>query len=253
MHFTLKSLFQVEVLSKREEDEYIAKAQEGCDTSRDILIKSNMGFIMSVCQKYANDKIIPEELISYGVEGVCQAIDSYKNQGHRFLTYMKYRVRGCIYKSAFLEGLVRIPERTYWYLRKISAVLEEFGDLSDVELVIHTGLSNKVVAKYRPHIDLLENISSLDYTFDDSDTSLLDLIADERRDIERMMMQTELSYFLSKLDITARYILTRCYGVPVRKSLTELSKELGITLMEVKWVRDEALKYLQQIAAEMYS
>jgi RNA polymerase primary sigma factor len=125
-------------LTKEEEFRLIRAAQAGDKESRDIVIKSQLRYVIQYVRKYQGMGLSLEDLIQHGSIGICEAIDSFDiEKGFRFNTFAQWKILGEISNALSNEGrTIRIPhskkDRTQ-FIKSISEPVngneETFGDL----------------------------------------------------------------------------------------------------------------------------
>ena len=76
------------VLSKEESYILIDKAQSGDKSARDKIIEHNLRLVMMVVKRFKNTPYEFNDLLSYGIIGLINAIDNYdKSKDIEFTTY----------------------------------------------------------------------------------------------------------------------------------------------------------------------
>ena len=73
----LKEINRVPLLSREDEDKYARAAATGDQRARDMLVKSNLRFVVNVAKKYQNQGMPLSDLISEGNIGLINAIERY--------------------------------------------------------------------------------------------------------------------------------------------------------------------------------
>ena len=71
----LKEINRIPLLSHEEEEKYAALAAKGDKKAKEILIKSNLRFVVNVAKKYQNKGLPITDLINEGNIGLINAID----------------------------------------------------------------------------------------------------------------------------------------------------------------------------------
>jgi RNA polymerase sigma factor (sigma-70 family) len=94
----LRKLKRVE-LTLEQEKEIIRKAQQGCQSSKTILVNNTLLLALKLVKKYINRGVEDMELISAANIGILEAIDSFDlNHEVRFITYAQYRINAKLTK-----------------------------------------------------------------------------------------------------------------------------------------------------------
>lgn len=153
-------------LSKEEELELLIKAQSGDIKSRDIVIKSQLRFVMKFVRKYQGLGLSLEDLIQYGSIGICVAIDTFDTtKGFRFSTYARWKILGEVDNAIDNEGkTVRIPhsqkDRTQ-HIKSISDPLGENGNETYGDLFLESETERSEIDNEDLQKDLVEALSKI--------------------------------------------------------------------------------------------
>ena len=84
----LEYIQRFEPMSKDEERVVMLKAKNGDKAARELIINSNLRFVVSVAKKYQNQGIALEDLISEGNKGLIKAYDKFDvSKNVKFITY----------------------------------------------------------------------------------------------------------------------------------------------------------------------
>ena len=134
--------------------DYHSSDEEVKKAAKDKLILHNMGLIYKECHKYERTKVDPDELVSYGVEGLVNAIDRFDLKcGVKFSTYATSWIKKGIRSGYHNSALVQYPEYIWEGMVRLASLREKFvaehgrepsykpcsldvdfnGDLSDME------------------------------------------------------------------------------------------------------------------------
>jgi len=105
------NVIECEKLTQNEEIELGKRIKDGSKTARDILIKHNLRFVVSVARNYLNQGLMLDDLIAQGNLGLIRAAIRYDyTKNFKFISYAVWWVR-----QAILQGLadnsriVKIP------------------------------------------------------------------------------------------------------------------------------------------------
>jgi len=201
----------------------IAKAQAGDDKARHNLFEANINLVWFVLNRIHLDNIEDtNELFSYGVEGLSKAIDGFDaSRNYKFSSYAV----ACI-NDKILKGY-RKTCLPLGYKYK-----EDFSEV--------------------PRVETTSIFADEDRQYDKSLVEMLASDEDVERDVERDIMQSELSVKIKKClsglkDRRRRYIVEHVFGVNGKKKMTyvELGKKYGISKQRVDQLLKDSLKKLQ--------
>ena len=107
----LKEINRIPLLSRDDEEKYAALAAQGDQAARDILIKSNLRFVVNVATKFRNKGLPLADLINEGNIGLMNAIDKYDvSRGFHFISYAVWWIRQAILKAIGEKSkMIRLP------------------------------------------------------------------------------------------------------------------------------------------------
>ena len=194
-----------------------------------------------------------EDLISFGVFGLLDAVDKYDaSKGFVFQTYAIPRIRGAI-----LDELRKCD----WYSRSarekvqklnkvIEKILRDKGEIRDEWVMAEMGIDED---EYLEIQELASRgfITSLDDTtpFEDGDVSVEATLADDRIGIEERLEEEaerqELADALAKLPERERTMLSLYYYEGL--NLKEIGAVLGVTESRVSQIHGKALSMLKAL------
>ena len=107
----LKEINRIPLLSREDEDKYARAAARGEKFAKDMLVKSNLRFVVNVAKKYQNQGLPLADLISEGNIGLINAIDPYDvDKGYHFISYAVWWIRQAILKAICEKSrMIRLP------------------------------------------------------------------------------------------------------------------------------------------------
>jgi RNA polymerase primary sigma factor len=117
-----------EILTPEKEAELAVKSKNGDVKAKELILKSNLRFVVSVAKAYASHQNPLEDLISEGNKGLVEAIGSFDpSTGFKFISYAVWHIR----KNIFLylnnnSRSVRIPTNVIQQLRQYQTLEESF-------------------------------------------------------------------------------------------------------------------------------
>lgn len=194
-------------LSKKEEQMYLRRMNEGDKKAREILIEHNLRLVAHIVKKYYTQNAETDELISIGTIGLIKGIDSYKTEkGVRLSTY----VSRCIDNEILM----------YFRSRKKYAL-----DVSFSEPIEQDGEGNPLT--------LMDIVAE--------DDTILEELAFKQNKILLYRFLTELE------DRREREVLILRYGLNGQHPLTqsEVASRYGISRSYVSRIETKALKKLR--------
>ncbi|MDA8158356.1 MAG: sigma-70 family RNA polymerase sigma factor [Deltaproteobacteria bacterium] len=264
----LKYLKKYPLLTKEQEYELALKIGEGDEQARDLMIKSNLGLVISVAKKFLGRGLSFDDLIMEGNIGLIKAVERFKpKKGFRFSTYAIWWIRQTIERGILNSGrVVRLPihisENLYKYTRAVKEVTGEIKREPNFrEVAGHMGIKEKKLEKI---LGLIGNIYSLDAPYlqngdeDDANMSFSNLIkADENATspfdiLDRVETLNLLNKWLFNLADIERKVIFLRYGLNYEKpwTLNEVGLIFGLTKERIRQIEVKSLKKLRKMAAD---
>ena len=253
----LHEIGKVELLSAEEQVEMAKKIRKGDRKSLDLLIKSNLRFVVSVAKQYQNQGLSLPDLINEGNLGLIKAAERFdETRGFKFISYAVWWIRQSILQSlAEQSRIVRLPLNKIGSINKINKAvnkleqefqreptIEELAELMEAkpDLIENTmNFSNIHVSMDAPLRDEeLNNMYDIMLNEDSPspDTELID--SSLRKEIERS---------LSTLSQREADIIRYYFGLNNYQphTLEEIGDEFGLTRERVRQIKEKAIKKLK--------
>lgn len=264
--FWLRSVGQVNLLSKEQELRLSRLANSGCEESRRQLIEANYRLVVSISMKYRSRGMGMNDLIQEGNLGLIKAVEKFDaSHGTRFSTYATWWIRQSIIRAIADQGrIIRLPvhlvEMTNRIRRKKIAFQQELGRLPTTgEISEELNISAKKIEDLN---EIPDDACSIDRPIlRDSDETLEQLIADEEIQQDDWVDQTEIRSILmtamSKLQPRERDVLCLRHGLSGRDSMTlqEIAEQLQVTRERVRQIEQKAMRRMrsQELKDELAS
>lgn len=264
----LKLLKKYPLLTKKQEYNLALKVSEGDEKARDLMIKSNLGLVISVAKRFLGRGLSFEDLIMEGNIGLIKAVERFKpKKGFRLSTYAIWWIRQTIERGILNSGrVVRLPihvsENFYKYTRAVKEVTGEVKRKPNFgEVAHHMGIKE---AKLEKILGFIGNIYSLDSHYphngdeDDAGASFSNLIRADEDDasaletLDKIETLNLLNEWLYKLPEIERKVIILRYGLNYEKTrtLNEVGVIFNLTKERIRQIEVKAIKKLRKMARD---
>ena len=252
----LQEIGREQLLTVEEEVELSQRIRKGDRQALDILVKSNLRFVVSVAKQYQNQGLSLPDLINEGNVGLIKAAEKFdETRGFKFISYAVWWIRQTILQAlAEQSRIVRLPLNQVSAVNKISKAITKFEQEferkpSPEELA---ELVNEVPEKINDSLRASGRHVSVDAPFvEGEDNSPLDVMentdapaADHTLISESLQM--EISRALEILNERERDIIEMSFGISQPEmTLEEIGDRFGLTRERVRQIREKALRKLR--------
>lgn len=253
----LEQINKIPLLSREDEDKYARLVLEGDELAKEMLVKSNLRFVVSIAKKYQTSGISLLDLINEGNMGLIKAAEKFDpDKGFHFISYAVWWIRQAIMLAISQKtSLIRIPLNRTADLQKIEKVNKQLENELGREPTL-TEISENLDIDDED-INYLRNITqdyvSLDSTLGDSeDTTIINLVEDERTDspdkkILDDSLKEELDSVLDTLTDSEKKILIMRFGLDGNKpmSLQQIGEEFSLSKERIRQIEKKAIRRLR--------
>lgn len=256
----LKEINKIPLLSPEQEYLLSVKAKNGDKKAREVLINSNLRFVVNVAKKFQGQGLAIEDLIEEGNIGLMTALDKFNpEKGYHFISYAVWWIRQSIMKAISDKGRsIRLPlnrANELFQIQKAQKVfLKDTGEEASIEeLGRETGLDEVLI---RDLLNISRDMVSFDAPISSSDDSLDTLVGDfiqdegfgpEELTIQKCLKE-DINTVLSTLNEKERSIIILRFGLNNKApmSLKEIGELYSLTKERIRQIEKRALERLQQ-------
>ena len=252
----LQEIGREQLLTVEEEVELSQRIRKGDRQALDILVKSNLRFVVSVAKQYQNQGLSLPDLINEGNVGLIKAAEKFdETRGFKFISYAVWWIRQTILQAlAEQSRIVRLPLNQVSAVNKISKAITKFEQEferkpSPEELA---ELVNEVPEKINDSLRASGRHVSVDAPFvEGEDNSPLDVMENtDAPAADHTLINESLSLEISRaLDILnerERDIIEMSFGISQPEmTLEEIRDRFGLTRERVRQIREKAIRKLR--------
>jgi RNA polymerase sigma factor, sigma-70 family len=255
----LKEINRIPLLSREEEDSYARAAAQGDQKAKDMLVKSNLRFVVNVAKKYQNQGMPLADLISEGNIGLINAIERYDvEKGFHFISYAVWWIRQAILKAICEKSrMIRLPlnranelvqiEKARKLLEGARSEDEEIREIArlldmDADHVADlVAVSRDLVSLETPVFDERDSSVVGDFVENDAYSSPEDSAVDAN-------LKEDINAVLGTLSDKEREVIEYRFGLNGQHamSLKEIGDRFHLTKERIRQIEKNALKRLQQ-------
>ena len=250
----LKEINRIPLLTREQENDYATRAAKGDSFAKDMLVKSNLRFVVNVAKKYQNQGLPLSDLISEGNIGLMNAIERYDvSKGFHFISYAVWWIRQAILKAVCEKSrMIRLPLNRANELVQIEKARKNFEGLSeDQEIRDVAAYLNMDPDHVAEIVAVSRDLVSLDSpVYDEKNASVVgdfienDLYQSPENYASELNLKEDLNKVLELLNIKERQVIEYRFGINGSRpmSLKEIGDRMHLTKERIRQIEKAALR-----------
>ena len=252
----LKEISKFPIYPANEIVKFIEKAQNGDLEARDIVVRSNLRFVVTIAKQWQGRGVPLMDLISEGNNGLLYAIEKFDiNRGTPFISYAVHWIKQYIYQAIYWTGReIRLPVSQQVKIIQLLKAEADFAksnlrNPSPSELSEITGIDEEDINFLSQFSNKL--ISVDDFLGGDSEyNQVCDVIPDKEHlldeTINKEYLYEQLEKILSKLSIREHDIICLFFGLGREPLENKVIGDLfGVGTERIRQIKENALKKLR--------
>lgn len=261
----LEEIGNIPLLTREQENEHARKAAAGNRNSIEIMLKSNLRFVVNTAKRYRNQGFPLEDLIAEGNIGLMNALERYDiDKGYHFISYAVWWIRQAIQKAIYEKSkMIRTPMNRINELIQVEKARTRLGQLNGREAELHeiAAEANMTPEHVSSLIESGQDHVSLDSPLNSEEGSaeLHSIIEAKgyRRPDEEVMSKSlseDINKVLRTLTIKESEILQYRFGLNGRRPhcLSEIGAMYKLTKERIRQIEKKAITRLQHPSRSNY-
>lgn len=254
----LRDIRKIKPLTYAEERSVIIAAKSGNKQAFDLLITSNLKFVVSCAKEYQLPGVDIIDLISAGNIGLIRALEKFDmSKEIKFISYAVWWIKNDIIEY-LKENVktIRLPFNQQNEIRQYLNVKEKLEakfetNLNTEQVEELTGIKTDYFQHALPFNNRTASLNDPINDSDEGDSTLEDLVADPQSDFttnyDRGFQRKSIDEALEKLPKIQRDILTFSFGLNdgISRSNEDIAEQLNLTAERIRQIRKQALETLK--------
>ncbi len=256
----LTDIARIPLISIEEETLLAQKIKQGDKKAMDLLVESNLKFVVSVAKQYQGGGLSLNDLINEGNLGLIIAAKRFdETRGFKFISYAVWWIRQSIISAIHNKGkVIRLPNNVEASIKKLKAV-SSFLEQINQRLPTAEEISEEMdlhIDKVRIILENMNNTStSLESSISNSDgiesTFIDTFVSDEPINNDLVLLNDSLEIDVQRVLFTLsekeQKVLKMIYGIGYDRDygMLEIAKEMDITKERVRQIKEKAIRRLK--------
>lgn len=235
--------------------ELLLRAKNGDKEAGELLVQENLGLVGSVVRRFENRGYDREDLFQIGAIGLMKAIEKFDfSYEVRFSTYAVPLVTGEIRRFLRDDGMMKVSrsiKECSWRVNRSREKLEqELGrSVTLQEISDDTGLSGEEIALAMDASEEVASIYQTIYQSDGSELYLVDKMADQAPEEDRLLNRITVQQLLGRLEPKEQKLITLRYFEGRTQSL--VADTMGMTQVQVSRMEKKILHKMRLMCGKI--
>lgn len=253
LHLMLKDFSRGQLLSREEEVSLSLRIAQGDEQAEDLLIKSNLPFVLYTASDYLRYGLSFSDLILAGTVGLIKAAKKFDgSRGTKFISYAVWYIKQEMQTAVRNDATVKLPINKQSTLRKINKAIcalqqELFRDPITAEIADYLKIDERTVLDCLNYRRRVYSISDEQY-YNRFTNTLSDPEADLRYQLDEHSDKISYLSWVNSLPKRLALVVTLFFGiadVPSAK-LEEIAQIMGLSKERVRQLKALAIKELRR-------
>jgi len=251
----LGQIASIDPLSREEEQKYAKRAKQGDKAAINIILESNLKFVVKIAARYQNRGLTLTELISEGNQGLLKAIEKFEpERQNKFISYAVWWIKQRIISSLTEKNnLIRIPLDKANLINKIKNQKDKIYQRSGEKVGLeHISKTTNIPLKHIKKAKLQDiNTLSIDSESYNSNHDLIRFdeflsdpgISDPKELYLAVRRDNKIDRILGELPARDSFIIKEYFGLDGKKgkNFAQIAEELGLSRERVRQIQKKAL------------
>ena len=262
----LNDISRYPLLTREQEAVLLQKSAEGNKTALDMLVNSNLRFVVNIANLYKGRGLDIMELINEGKMGLIEAARRFdRSQKIKFISYAVWWIRQNITRALSEKGrMIRISAEKELMLRRFNRHAKDMHQVIGGTFTVSTqnleGLSKYKADEIEKILMMGSSASSLDAPVnEDGDATLGDTISDSQSRTDELADNNNRAEVFDKvmdknLSSQEKEIIKLYYGFKMDSDLNlkEIAPMVGLSKERVRQLKENALNKLREADVERH-
>ncbi len=224
----------------------IAKAQQGDENAKEVLITENLPLVKSVAKRYKTKQIEYDDLIQLGCLGFIKAVKNFDTSfGVKFSTYAVPMIAGEIKRFIRDDGAIKVSRSLKMLSSKIQSFVSDFCQQYDRQPTLKE-IADQFQIDEQEVVFAMDSskypVSIYDKFDDESNQCVLDKLSDGESSDELVDKLLLKDIILSLPDRERNIIVLRYYR---DKTQSEIARLLGVSQVQISRIENKVIKMLR--------